>query len=135
MGPLFSLLFSESGLVLSQRTSSPAVRGTRIGGALSHEETRDEMEFEPRRRHNYSCLLGHQTTVTFHAQAVPPAEWDCAVCPSKARHEDHVGDEPVVAVKTGKTHMEQLRSRRTDEELESLLAEAQSNYRKFGKSF
>lgn len=107
-----------------------------MGGPVSFESEKDTTEYEPRARHAYHCGLGHVTVVTFHVSAVAPPEWDCAVCPSSARHE-HQRD--VVVEETGrpapKTHYEQLLSRRTEAELEDLLRQALRNYRRTGKAF
>lgn len=107
-----------------------------MGGPSSFEAEKPNTEYEPRVRHTYHCPLGHVTTVTFHASAVAPVEWDCSVCPSRSRHE-HQRDvvvEDTTRVTT-KTHYEQLMSRRTEAELEDLLAQALKNYRKTGKAF
>lgn len=111
-----------------------------MGGPTSFEDGTSETAFEPRRRHRYVCALGHETSVAFHVAAEVPAQWDCVVCSATGTHEDVTAGvmadvEPSLVMKSSKTHMEQVRSRRTEEELEALLAEALRNYRKFGKAF
>lgn len=122
---------------MSERSAHPRVRGVRLGGPPSFGSDSRTAEFEPRKRHNYVCMLGHSTTVMFHADAPPPMDWDCSVCPSGAKHEtlSTLDDAGRPVAKVGKTHLEQLRSRRTEEELEALLEEALSNYRKHGRAF
>jgi hypothetical protein len=79
-------------------------------------------------------MLGHSTTVVFHADAEAPVGWDCSVCPAEAKHAELAGsnEKGRPAVRVGKTHWEQVQSRRTEEELETLLDEALTNYRKHG---
>lgn len=122
---------------MSERGTTTTIRGARLGGAGSYEAEREGAEYEPRRRHTYTCGLGHVTTVVFHAEAEAPAEWECAVCPVPARHDEHhaATAEPATKRTVTKTHWEQLRSRRSEAELETLLAEALSNYRQYGKAF
>lgn len=127
---------------MSERSTSLAVRGTRIGGANSFESASAETALAPRRKHTYTCTFGHTTTLVFHAKAEAPPTWQCAVCPETARHESLAGTDPVTdvalgstVVKAPKTHWDQLRERRTEAELEALLAEALNNYRTTGKAF
>lgn len=107
-----------------------------MGGPRSFEDEKSTTEYEPRTRHAYHCLLGHITTVVFHAEAVAPVEWDCSVCPAPARHE-HQRDAVVEASgrPVPKTHYQQLLGRRTEAELEILLKQALRNLRKTGKAF
>lgn len=114
-----------------------AIRGRRIGGASGFESDSDKMVYAERRTHVYVCGLGHATSLVFHAEAVPPGIWTCSVCGVDAEHERRKVDGlsgPVEPVET-KSHWDQLISRRTEAELEALLAEARSNYRRTGKAF
>ena len=121
---------------MPERNNHTRIQGVRLA---AHPPTlavvRPDTEYEPRQRHLYTCTLGHETTVVFHAVAVPPPVWDCAVCPSVATHETAADGEAAEPARRPKTHLEQLHSRRSEEELEALLSEALSNYRTFGKAF
>lgn len=122
---------------MSQRhNTKSSVVATRLGGQTSLETGDASVEYEPRQSQVYLCQFGHESTLVFHADAEVPADWECQVCRTGARLKrlgapaGEEGEEP-----TGKTHMDHVRERRTEAELEALLAEAQSNFRRYGKAF
>lgn len=120
---------------MSERKGA-SIQGRQIGGSIAFETDGSHIEYAPRTHHVYVCAEGHTTGAVFHAEATPPGTWTCRVCRRDAEHEDEQYRTPTVEpVTTGKTHWEQLISRRTEAELEALLAEARKNLRKTGKAF
>jgi hypothetical protein len=105
------------------------------GPAKHDERTRDLAE---RRDHEYICPDGHVTELTFAAEAVPPSEWACRRC-SAAALLDGVAVEQVPSQseprESAATPMDRLRQRRSEPELEELLAEAVRQYRENGYAF
>jgi hypothetical protein len=86
-------------------------------------------EAAPRQRITYYCATGHETAVTFAADAQLPDEWPCPKCGEAAGLDrDNPPGKPVVEV--FKTHFDYVRERRTDAEAEELIAEAITNMRK-----
>jgi rubredoxin len=100
--------------------SDRVLRGTRLG-AVSYESDR-HTEFAPRLRTVYDCPEGHETVVTFAAEADVPATWECRVCGTASLLRDGERPEPK-KVKPARTHWDMLLERRSPAELEEVLAE------------
>jgi rubredoxin len=100
--------------------SDRVLRGTRLG-AVSYESDR-HTEFAPRLRTVYDCPEGHETVVTFAAEADVPSSWECRVCGATGLLRDGEQPEPK-KVKPARTHWDMLLERRTPAELEEVLAE------------
>ena len=101
-----------------------SLRGIRLGAqSLQSEEGVVLMD---RTNHTYTCTqCGRDTTLTFAADAEPPATWECRTCGGEALL---VVDGTAVAVdhsedKVARTHWDKLLERRTREELDEILAE------------
>lgn len=101
-----------------------SLRGIRLGAqSLQSEEGVVLMD---RTNHTYTCTqCERETTLTFAADAEPPATWECRTCGAEALL---VVDGETVAVdhsedKVARTHWDMLLERRTIEELEEILAE------------
>lgn len=100
--------------------SDRVLRGSRLG-AVSYESDR-HTEFAPRLRTGYDCPEGHETVVTFAAEADVPASWECRVCGATALLRD--GERPELKKgKPARTHWDMLLERRSVAELEEVLAE------------
>lgn len=101
-----------------------SLRGIRLGAqSLQSEEGVVLMD---RTNHTYTCTqCERETTLTFAADAEPPATWECRTCGAEALL---VVDGQAVTVdhsedKVVRTHWDMLLERRTREELEEILAE------------
>ncbi|MBV0894876.1 RNA polymerase-binding protein RbpA [Microbacterium sp. NC79] len=101
-----------------------SLRGIRLGAqSLQSEEGVVLMD---RTNHTYTCTqCERETTLTFAADAEPPATWECRTCGAEALL---VVDGQAVTVdhsedKVARTHWDMLLERRTREELEEILAE------------
>jgi len=75
----------------------------------------------------YSCPSGHETRLRFALDALAPADWDCPRCRDSAVLLD-AGGGPVLAEERReprhvRSHLDIVRERRTDDELEALLQE------------
>jgi RNA polymerase-binding protein len=103
-----------------------AIRGSRVGAGPMGESERGEAA--PRRRIAFYCSNGHETRPSFSADAPIPDTWDCPRCgwpagqnreatPQARRNEPY------------KTHLAYVRERRTDEDGDSILAEALAKLR------
>jgi hypothetical protein len=64
----------------------------------------------------YTCERGHPFTVTFAATATAPSEWECRCGHPATQAPPEPGPGEL------ERRMEQVRSRRTDTELEALIA-------------
>lgn len=114
----------------------------RVGGTNLYGSTRSG--FERRATHatyadtgtrqvTYSCPTGHDLTIPLYAGALVPHVWECVVHRQDAELVDREALTGAGAIIAGmldaskrrnpKTHMERVRERRTQGELESLLAE------------
>jgi hypothetical protein len=72
----------------------------------------------------YHCANGHRTTVPFIWTATPPPQWECRVC-SQPAGTDPLDPPPRVARYIGeKTHLGQVKSRRSPAEGAALMAES-----------
>lgn len=101
-----------------------SLRGIRLGAqSLQSEEGVVLMD---RTNHTYTCTqCERETSLTFAADAEPPATWECRTCGAEALL---VVDGQAVTVdhsedKVARTHWDMLLERRTREELEEILAE------------
>ncbi|WP_313403940.1 RNA polymerase-binding protein RbpA [Aeromicrobium sp.] len=97
-----------------------ALRGARLG-AQSFEDERG-VEMAPRQQIEYVCADGHTFTVTMSDEAEVPAEWEDPKTGQMGRRvggaEPEQKDEKHV-----RTHWDMLLERRSEEELEEILAE------------
>lgn len=97
-----------------------ALRGARLG-AQSFEDERG-VEMAPRQQIEYVCADGHTFTVTMSDEAEVPAEWEDPKTGQMGRRVG--GAEPEAKdVKHVRTHWDMLLERRSEEELEEILAE------------
>jgi transcription elongation factor Elf1 len=101
-----------------------SLRGIRLGAQSLQSE--EGVILHERVQRTYTCgTCGRDTTLTFAADAEPPATWECRACGAEASLV--VGDS-VIAVdhsadKAARTHWDMLLERRTIPELEELLEE------------
>jgi hypothetical protein len=96
------------------------LRGARLGGQ-SFEDERG-IEFAARQQVGYECQRGHVFEITMSVEADVPALWECPRCGSESRATS--GIEPEVKdVKPARTHWDMLLERRSEKELEEILAE------------
>ena len=96
------------------------LRGARLGGQ-SFEDERG-IEFAARQRVTYLCAQGHEFEITMSAEAEIPALWECPRCGAEALARDTERPEPK-AEKPARTHWDMLLERRSEKELEDILAE------------
>ncbi|HEY5820854.1 MAG TPA: RNA polymerase-binding protein RbpA [Propionibacteriaceae bacterium] len=99
---------------------SASLRGVGLG-SKSFEGT-DGIVLSPRQSIEFDCPAGHHFTVVFSQEAELPATWDCTRCGDPAARSDGY-QAAAQNVKPDRTHMDRLRERRTDLELEAILAE------------
>lgn len=101
--------------------SGNAIRGTRVGAGPMGESERGEAA--PKRRVSFWCANGHESTVSFAADADLPDTWDCPRCGYPAGQDE---GRPPAAPRTEpyKTHLAYVKERRSDEDGEAILAEA-----------
>ncbi len=72
----------------------------------------------------YYCANGHTTTVPFIGTVTPPPQWECRVC-SQPAGTNPLDPPPQVARYMGrKTHLGQVKSRRSPAEGAALMAES-----------
>jgi hypothetical protein len=96
------------------------LRGSRLG-AVSYETDRDN-DLAPRQQARYRTPSGAEYAISFASDAEIPPVWQCrngeegVLVDGAAAHE-------AKAVKPARTHWDMLIERRTEEELEALLAE------------
>ena len=96
-----------------------SLRGSGLGSSSLESET--GVAAAPRQVAEYVCPTGHVTTLPFSVEADVPALWECR-CGLEALLRD--ADRPEVGpVKPVRTHWDMLMERRTEAELEELLAE------------
>lgn len=96
------------------------LRGSRLG-ATSYESDRDT-ELAPRQDVAFDCANGHETVIPMALDAEIPAVWECRICGRIAKVRS--GSEAVAkAVKPARSHWDMLLERRSQEELEGILAE------------
>lgn len=96
------------------------LRGSRLG-AVSYE-TDAGVELAPRVTAVFDCPHGHVTELPLSAEADVPATWECRVCGAAARSRA-AGERDAKPVKPARTHWDMLLERRTEAELEDVLAE------------
>jgi hypothetical protein len=105
---------------------SSALRGSRIGsGPLGETERGDPVE---RVAVAFWCADGHVTRPRFAVTATVPEVWECPRCGQPAGQDQ--GNPPsALTIEPYKTHLAYLRERRSDEDAETLLAEALARLR------
>ncbi len=96
------------------------LRGARLGGQ-SFEDERG-IEFAARQRVVYACAQGHQFEIPMSAEADVPALWECPRCGAEALARDTERPAPK-SEKPVRTHWDMLLERRSEKELEDILAE------------
>jgi len=96
-----------------------SLRGAGIGSQSM--ETEDGVEFVERLETVYECPAGHRLVIPFAAQAEIPRTWQCR-CGETAFLATCDGPR-VVEGKKPRTHYDMVRERRSENELEELLAE------------
>jgi ribosomal protein L37AE/L43A len=96
------------------------LRGSRLG-AVSYENDRNT-DLAPRQSAGYECPNGHRFTVPLAADAEVPATWECRFCGKTGLRAGEAAPEPK-KTKPTRTHMDMLRERRTDADLEEVLKE------------
>ena len=82
----------------------------------------------PRLHVSYYCASGHETRPAFAADAVIPESWDCPRCGLPA-NTDAENPPPPPKITPYKTHLADVKERRTDEEAAQILEEAVSSLR------
>ncbi|WP_040164454.1 RNA polymerase-binding protein RbpA [Microbacterium gorillae] len=101
-----------------------SLRGIRLGAQSLQSE--DGVVLMDRKQYSYVCTeCERETTLTFAADAEPPATWECRTCGAEARlHVDgHAVEVEAVEEKAARTPWDMLLERRTIPELEEVLAE------------
>lgn len=96
------------------------LRGARLGGQ-SFEDERG-IEFAARQQVGYDCPQGHAFEITMSDEAEVPAVWECPRCGAEAKSRDGIVAEQK-AEKPVRTHWDMLLERRSEKELEDILAE------------
>lgn len=101
-----------------------SLRGIRLGAQSLQSE--EGVVFMERKEHTYLCgTCGRETTLTFAADAEPPAAWECRTCGAEAILQTTEGLAEVdrSGEKVARTHWDMLLERRSVDELEELLAD------------
>jgi hypothetical protein len=99
------------------------MRGMRLGAQSLEADS--GIVFSERSDYTYVCAEGHETVLTFAAEAELPQTWQCKSCSLQGTLQSGGKDVELEAVedKTARTHWEMVLERRTREELEEILAE------------
>jgi hypothetical protein len=96
------------------------LRGARLGGQ-SFEDERG-IEFAARQNIAYVCQQGHEFEIPMSVEAEVPAVWECPRCGAEALSKNGQTREDKVE-KPVRTHWDMLLERRSEKELEEILAE------------
>jgi RNA polymerase-binding protein len=80
----------------------------------------------PRVRVSFWCCNGHQTVLSFAADAPIPDCWDCPRC-GRPAGQDKANPPTAPRAQRYKTHLAHVRDRRSDTQAEAILAEALAN--------
>jgi RNA polymerase-binding protein len=109
-----------------------ALRGYRWGRATV--EVDRDTDLAARVTARFACTRGHEFTVQFAADADLPASWNCRQhSVEDCRRIDATANTPTAAKhKPARTHLVMLHERRSDAELETLLADTLSAIRRIG---
>lgn len=103
-----------------------AIRGSRVGAGPMGESERGETA--PRRQVTYFCVNGHESQISFAADADEPDQWDCPRCGIPAgKNQQQPPDAP--RTEPYKTHLAYVKERRSDADGEALLDEALAKLR------
>lgn len=99
------------------------MRGMRIGQQSLENEA--GVRLSERQEQVYICPNTHETKVVFAADAELPDSWECSSCSKTAVRavEGKTIEELTVEEDGPKTHYDMLLERRSEQELEDLLAE------------
>lgn len=85
-------------------------------------EAGEGVTLSPRQSVEFDCPSNHHFSIVFSDEAELPAAWDCPQCGETGLRSD--GHRAVAKdEKPVRTHLDMLRERRTDAELEALLTE------------
>ncbi|QWC85049.1 RNA polymerase-binding protein RbpA [Nocardioidaceae bacterium] len=96
------------------------LRGARLGGQ-SFEDERG-IEFAARQQIAYKCPRDHEFEITMSTEADVPATWECPRCGEVSMNVQGIEPEKK-AEKPARTHWDMLLERRSEKELEDILAE------------
>lgn len=112
---------------MSFATRSGTLPWTKGPRHLEPLNTKDTTPRAASRKVQYECASGHSTNLTFALEAQAPITWECRWCDRVANLVD-AGAGPTFApeeraVRPKRTHLDMVRERRTDAELEALLNE------------
>lgn len=110
-----------------RRATNTAIRGSDPNRVLSRENEDLVVGIAPHKA-VYTCeKCGNDVVVPLHPEAAAPPTWNCP-CGGIAEYvgDREIGEElksfaPASASKPPKTHIDHVRERRTDEELQALL--------------
>ena len=105
-----------------------SIRASRISGTPTTELDRGGA-LAPRAQVEYWCASDHVTTPTFASEALPPEQWDCAVCGGPAHQLRGSALPAAREAAFHRTPYEFLMMRRTEEDGEKLLTEALAKLR------
>lgn len=102
--------------------SDGAIRGSRIGAGPAGE-SRVRGAVAPRAQVSYWCAKGHESCLSFAADADAPEEWECQTCGLPAGRDQ---DKPPSEHKSEpyKSHLAYVQERRSESDGQALLDEA-----------
>lgn len=106
---------------------SAVIHGHRLGGPATAEAPDHHTAFTARISTAYACGCGHTFVLAFAADATPPEAWGCPRC-SRPATAPGCDRDPSAQPVSGRahsttTHMDHVKSRRSEAELEEILAE------------
>lgn len=103
-----------------------AIRGTKIGAGPIGEAARGESA--PRTTVSYWCSRGHESLLSFAADAEVPETWDCQRCGVPAGKNRHAPPE-ATRNEPYKSHLAYVKERRSEEDGKAILDEALAKIR------
>lgn len=106
--------------------SGSAIRGSRVGSGPMGEDERGETA--ARKAVPFYCVHGHETVLSFAAEAEIPASWDCPRCGMPAS-QDHENPPTAPLTEPYKTHLAYVKERRSEDEAAQILTEALKSLR------
>src|ERR1044072_884882 len=98
-----------------------AIRGSRVGAGPMGEAERGEAG--TRQTGTYFCSHQHRSVVTFPVEATVPESWDCPKCGLPASL-DSDNPPPAPKIEPYKTHLDDVKERRSDAEAKHITEEA-----------